>query len=153
MPSLIEYKLEYLSRLFASLTHLPQALCTTTIMIMIIVIRVSFIVLMHTQNLNLKWVVTLNWLEVSKAYVVYDISSTLFFMHKPMEHANMCSKLSVFERGRIKTCASLSRPCSSLWEINLATDFLFRYIYGRSGQFLEIFIMFENFRNLSILFS
>ena len=110
MPSLIEYKLEYLSRLFASLTHLPQALCTTTIMIMIIVIRVSFIVLMHTQNLNLKWVVTLNWLEVSKAYVVYDISSTLFFMHKPMEHANMCSKLSVFEQGRIKTCASLSRP-------------------------------------------
>ena len=140
MPSLIEYKLEYLSRLFASLTHLPQALCTTTIMIMIIVIRVSFIVLMHTQNLNLKWVVTLNWLEVSKAYVVYDISSTLFFMHKPMEHANMCSKLSVFEQGRIKTCASLSRPCNSLWEINLATDFLFRYIYVRSGQFLEIFI-------------
>ena len=26
MPYLIEYKLEYLSRLFASLTHLPQAL-------------------------------------------------------------------------------------------------------------------------------
>ena len=113
MPYLIEYKLEYLSRLFASLTHLPQALCTTTIMIMIIVIRVSFIVLMHTQNLNLKWVVTLNWLEVSKAYVVYDISSTLFFMYKPMEHANMCSKLSVFEQGRIKTlCKFVSSPAT-----------------------------------------
>ena len=31
-------------------------------------------------------------------------------MRKPMEHANMCSKLSVLDQGRIKTCASLSRP-------------------------------------------
>ena len=43
-------------------------------------------------------------------------------------------------------------PCNSLWEINLATDFLFRYIYVRSGQFLEIFILLENFANLYISF-
>ena len=152
MPSLIEYKLEYLSRLFASLTHLPQAQYHHHHDHDHRHQSEFYRVDAHSKSqLKVSGYIELTW--SFQAYVVYDISSTLFFLHKPMEHANMCSKLSVFEQGRIKTCASLSRPCNSLWEINLATDFLFRYIYSRSGQFLEIFIMFENFRNLSILFS
>ena len=109
MPSLIEYKLEYLSRLFASLTHLPQAQYHHHHDHDHRHQSEFYRVDAHSKSqLKVSGYIELTW--SFQAYVVYDISSTLFFMHKPMEHANMCSKLSVFEQGRIKTCASLSRP-------------------------------------------
>ena len=48
----------------------------------------------------------------------------------------MCSKLSVLDQGRIKTCASLSRPLQVTVRSILQQTF-YSY-YGRSGPFLEI---------------
>jgi hypothetical protein len=64
----------------------------------------------------------------------------------------MCSKLSVLDQGRIKTCASLSRPLQVTVRSILQQTF-YSY-YGRSGPFLEIIFQANNFsyRHLEGLF-
>ena len=88
----------------------------------------------------------------SKLQSIWDDDILHPYMRKPMEHANMCSKLSVLDQGRIKTCASLSRPLQVTVRSILQQTF-YSY-YGRSGPFLEIIFQANNvsYRHLEGLF-
>ena len=65
------------------------------------------------------------WISLNKTYII--ISSTL--TRKPMEHTNICSKLSVLNQGIVKTCKYVSSRASHC-QILLQQTFLFKMWEG-----------------------